>query len=371
MKKLLFVLLLILCCFMLPVEADRGAFPVLSAQAAILIDARSGFPLYEKNADLELPMASTTKILTALITLENAEVFDEAVLITPQMAAVEGSSMGLRAGWQVRLSSLAAGMLLASGNDAANAAAIALGGTLENFAALMNARAEELGLSHTHFETPSGLDGPEHHSSARDLALLAREAMKNERFAELTSSREAKVEILSPKMTLTFGNHNKLLRLCEGCIGVKTGYTKRAGRCLVSCVEREGVCLIAVTLNDPDDWNDHLSLYEAGYSKLLRRNSPEVSLQIPVIGGEREAVAAFCDPIEVPLFEGEALETQICCPALLYAPIEQGEIVGYAVFTLGGEIVAQAPLTAIERCAASSKEVKLSLWEKIKKFFWT
>ena len=371
MKKLLFVLLLILCCFMLPVEADRGAFPVLSAQAAILIDARSGFPLYEKNADLELPMASTTKILTALITLENAEVFDEAVLITQESASVEGSSMGLREGWQVRLSSLAAGMLLASGNDAANAAAIALGGTLENFAALMNARAEELGLSHTHFETPSGLDGPEHYSSARDLAMLAREAMKNERFAALASSREAKTEILSPKMTLTLGNHNKLLRLCEGCIGVKTGYTKRAGRCLVSCVEREGVRLIAVTLNDPDDWNDHLALFEAGFSSLSQRNIPEVSVRIPVIGGERGKVAVSSGLIRLPLFEGEEIETQLSCPALLYAPIEQGENLGCAVIRLGGEVIAQAPLTAIERCAASSEEVKLSLWEKIEKFFRT
>ena len=228
MKRFFFALILSAAvCF----SVSARAAP--SAQAAILIDGRNGYTVFESNDDLELPMASTTKIMTALLTLEAAEVFDEAVLITPEMISVEGSSMGLHEGWQVRLSSLAAGMLLASGNDAANAAA--------------------MGLSHTRFVTPSGLAAPDHYSSARELAALAREAMKNERFAALVKSRTAQVEILSSKMTLTYENHNKLLRLCEGCIGVKTGYTKRAGRCLVSCCKRGGIRLFAVTLNAPDD----------------------------------------------------------------------------------------------------------------------
>ena len=248
MKRFFFALILSAAvCF----SVSARAAP--SAQAAILIDGRNGYTVFESNDDLELPMASTTKIMTALLTLEAAEVFDEAVLITPEMISVEGSSMGLHEGWQVRLSSLAAGMLLASGNDAANAAAIALGGTPENFAGLMNERARLMGLSHTRFVTSSGLDDPDHYSSARELAALAREAMKNERFAALVKSRTAQVEILSSKMTLTYENHNKLLRLCEGCIGVKTGYTKRAGRCLVSCCKRGGIRLFAVTLNAPDD----------------------------------------------------------------------------------------------------------------------
>ena len=187
-----------LLCLGLPVSA-RGEELAVSARSAVLLSGESGAVLWEKNPRERLPMASTTKIMTALLTLEEAErAGDPAVDITEEMAAVEGSSMGLQAGDRLTLANLAAGMLLASGNDAANAAALFLDGSQEGFARRMNSRAEEIGMKDTHFVTPSGLDAEDHFSTAYDLALLAREALENEAFAELAASPRCEVTFIEP-----------------------------------------------------------------------------------------------------------------------------------------------------------------------------
>ena len=231
----------------------------ISAASAIVLDAATLEVLYQKNADEERPIASTTKILPSLIACESGKL-DETVNVTWDMVNTEGSLLGLRENDQITLRDLVAGMLLPSGNDAANAAAIYLSGSLEDFAAVMNRKAAELGLHRSLFVTPSGLDAGDHHSTARDMAVLTANALKNTDFSKIFKMPSADIRINGE--THTIYNHNRLLQELEGCIGGKTGFTEKAGRCLVSAAERNGNTLVCVTLGAPDDWNDHKKLYE-------------------------------------------------------------------------------------------------------------
>ena len=239
--------------------------PQVSAHAAVLYDPVTGTVLFEKNSREILPMASTTKIMTALLAFES-DLVDAPVTVTEEMTAVEGSSMGLKPGDVLPLRELARGMMMASGNDGANAVALFLGETAEGFAEMMNARAAEIGMKQTCFVTPSGLDAEGHGSTAYDMALLAAEAMRCPAFSETVGQYSLLVDFLEPEKRVRYDNHNRLLHMYEGCSGIKTGFTKKAGRCLVSSAERDGVALICVTLNAPDDWNDHTVLYDYGFS---------------------------------------------------------------------------------------------------------
>ena len=247
----LWVLCLIFCITPAVAEALE-----VSATAAVLMDADMGQVLYEKNGDRQMLIASTTKIMTALVVLEHAAP-DDVITVTPNHMA-EGSSMYLRAGETVRVEELLYGLLLCSGNDAALALTECAGG-LTPFVALMNEKAAALGMAHTSFANPNGLDADGHYSTARDMAVLAAAAVENPTFRRICSSRSVTIG------QRTMENHNRLLRQVEGCIGLKTGYTKAAGRTLVSCAERGGCRLIAVTLRDSDDWADHAALYEYGF----------------------------------------------------------------------------------------------------------
>ncbi len=341
----------------------------LSAQSAVLIAADTGSVVYEKNADEKRSMASTTKIMTALLALEAAEDSgDPTVEITGEMVAVEGSSMGLRAGDEITLTNLAAGMLLASGNDAANAAALYLAGSQEEFADLMNRRAEEIGMENTHFVTPSGLDDEEHYSTAYDMALLAREAMKNTAFRHLASSANLQVEFAEPEKKVSYTNHNKLLWQYPGCIGVKTGFTKKSGRCLVSAAERDGVTLIAVTLNAPDDWNDHAALLDYGFSALesVSFDGADFSADLPLVGSYRESLrvrGGTGGSVTLPKEEAGRVTCRVLLPAFCYAPIEEGEQVGKLQYYLDGSPVYSVPLLAEESAVFAPKE--LGFWEKL------
>lgn len=232
----------------------------LSAEHAILMDAGSGRVLYEKNADSRSLIASTTKIMTALVICEQCNVLDR-VQIMPEAVGIEGSSMYLQAGEVLTVQELLYGLMLQSGNDAAVALAIYCGGTVEGFAQLMNDEARRIGLTGTHFENPNGLDHENHYSTARDLAKLTAYAMENEIFAKTVSTKS--IQVGGRSLT----NHNKLLWRYEGADGVKTGYTKAAGRILVSSATRDGRQLIAVTINAPDDWNDHARLLDYGFGQ--------------------------------------------------------------------------------------------------------
>lgn len=353
----------------LPITADAAEEPGVSAQSAILISADDGTVIYEKNAHEQLAMASTTKIMTALLTLEEAERSgNPAVEITEEMVRVEGSSMGLLAGNRLTLTSLAEGMLLASGNDAANSAALYLGGSQEGFGELMNARAQELGMTETHFVTPSGLDDEAHYSTAYDMALLARAALENPEFARIAGSAHLQVEFLEPAQKLSYANHNKLLRMYEGCIGVKTGFTKKAGRCLVSAARREGTTLIAVTLNAPDDWNDHTAMLDYGFATVktleLTGSCPET---LPVVGAVQGSVGIRAGQgirLSLSVEEAERVTSRVLLPKFLYAPVAEGERVGRVQYLLDGQEIYSVPILAAESLTAAEPPEPAG-WEKI------
>ena len=352
----------------------RAAGPEVSAQSAVVLTADTGTVLFEKDGHTPRPVASTTKIMTALLALEAAqEQGDPLVDITQEMVAVEGSSMGLQAGDSISLTGLAAGMLLASGNDAANAAALYLDGSLESFAARMNQRAAALGMEDTHFVTPSGLDGEDaqglgHLSTAYDMALLARAALEDQAFRQLCSSPSLAVEFAEPVKRVTYTNHNKLLTQYQGCVGVKTGFTKEAGRCLVSAAERDGALLIAVTLNAPNDWEDHAALLDYGFTQVepYPLAGGDVRLTVPVVGSPVEAVSlrgSNGGEVTLPLGQGAQVERVVHAPKFLYAPVEAGEQVGEICWYLEGQLLGSAPLTAAG--AAPLQEKAPSLWERL------
>lgn len=352
----------------------RAAGPEVSAQSAVVLTADTGTVLFEKDGHTPRPVASTTKIMTALLALEAAqEQGDPLVDITQEMVAVEGSSMGLQAGDSISLTGLAAGMLLASGNDAANAAALYLDGSLESFAARMNQRAAALGMEDTHFVTPSGLDGEDaqglgHLSTAYDMALLARVALEDQAFRQLCSSPSLAVEFAEPVKRVTYTNHNKLLAQYQGCVGVKTGFTKEAGRCLVSAAERDGALLIAVTLNAPNDWQDHTALLDYGFSQMepYQLAGGDVRLTVPVVGSPVEVVSlrgSNGGEVTLPLGQGAQVERVVRVPKFLYAPVEAGEQVGEICWYLEGQLLGSAPLTAAG--AAPLQEKAPSLWERL------
>ena len=352
----------------------QAAGPEVSAQSAVVLTADTGTVLFEKDGHTPRPVASTTKIMTALLALEAAqEQGDPLVDITQEMVAVEGSSMGLQAGDSISLTGLAAGMLLASGNDAANAAALYLDGSLESFAARMNQRAAALGMEDTHFVTPSGLDGVDaqglaHLSTAYDMALLARAALEDQAFRQLCSSPSLAVEFAEPVKRVTYTNHNKLLTQYQGCVGVKTGFTKEAGRCLVSAAERDGALLIAVTLNAPNDWEDHTALLDYGFSQVepYQLAGGDVRLTVPVVGSPEEAVSlrgSNGGEVTLPLGQGAQVERVVHAPKFLYAPVEAGEQLGEICWYLEGQLLGSAPLTAAG--AAPLQEKAPSLWERL------
>ena len=352
----------------------RAAGPEVSAQSAVVLTADTGTVLFEKDGHTPRPVASTTKIMTALLALEAAqEQGDPLVDITQEMVAVEGSSMGLQAGDSISLTGLAAGMLLASGNDAANAAALYLDGSLESFAARMNQRAAALGMEDTHFVTPSGLDGEDaqglgHLSTAYDMALLARAALEDQAFRQLCSSPSLAVEFAEPVKRVTYTNHNKLLTQYQGCVGVKTGFTKEAGRCLVSAAERDGALLIAVTLNAPNDWADHAALLDYGFSQVepYQLAGGDVRLTVPVVGSPVEVMSlrgSNGGEVTLPLGQGAQVERVVHAPKFLYAPVEAGEQVGEICWYLEGQLLGSAPLTAAG--AAPLQEKAPSLWERL------
>ena len=327
------------CLLAAVLPANVGAVGT-SAQSAILIDADSGRVLYEQNADEPRLIASITKIMTAVVALERCPL-DRAYTVTAEDMA-EGSSMYLQLGEQVTMEELLYGLMLPSGNDAALAVAHCAAGSLEDFVAEMNRKAEALGMENTSFANPNGLDDEDHYSTARDMAVLTAYALKNEAFCRIVSTRS----VIIGQRTLT--NHNKLLSSYEGCIGVKTGYTKAAGRTLVSAARRDGQTLVAVTLSDGNDWLDHTNLLDYGFSAYPREtllSTGEQVTTLPVKGGTCREVAlvAKCSMF-YPVAAGEEITFAVECPAAVTAPLPAGTVVGRVVAYCGGVEAGAAPL---------------------------
>jgi len=297
-----------------------------------------GAIVYSRNEDAPMLIASTTKIMTAILVLENCGL-DDIVDIESEYCAVEGSSMYLRAGESYTVKELLEGLMLASGNDAARALACHVAGSEKGFAAMMNKKAEELGMSKSRFANPHGLNADGHYSTALDMAKLMAYCMRNEEFAGICSARSANIK------GKTFLNHNKLLYMYPGCIGGKTGYTEKAGRCLVSCAEREGMRMICVTLSAPDDWNDHKKLYDAAFEEYCCRDlSESLKFEIPVISGIGEAALLCSKPTKVFCSKKDELSIMAEMPKFVFAPVKAGEEGGKYKVMLGGECIAEGSL---------------------------
>lgn len=340
-----------IAAFLLAIPFELSVFADaigVSAQSAVLMCANSGEVLFEKNAHKRLSMASTTKIMTSLLALE-AGIPETEITVTKEMVSVEGTSMGLMAGDSVSLRELVYGMLLQSGNDAANTVAYVIGGGPEGFAKLMNERAAQIGMENTNFVTASGLDDKNHYSTAYDMALLACESIENPEFAAICSQKTAKLTYGNPPYARTLTNHNRLLWKYPDAIGVKTGFTKKSGRCLVSAAERNGIVLVAVTLNAPSDWNDHISMFEYGFSQCeaVSMGCDLGNARLKVVGGEAQAVAVRLSYQPVWL-NGKDCKVGIRIKPFEYAPVNAGEIVGTAVFFSGNKIIDEVPIEAAE-----------------------
>ena len=332
----------------------------VNAEAAVVMDADSGRLLYAQNPDKRLANASTTKIMTALLTLEQPDQ-DRYFTVDSDAIQVEGTTMGLQPGDSVTLHQLAAGMLLPSGNDAANAAAVEIAGSEEAFVRLMNQRAAELGLENTQYRNPSGLDAEGHYSSARDLATLAAHALENEDFADIVSKQEIRLAFGNPPYNRSLYTTNKLLERYPYAIGVKTGYTDDAGLCLVTAAEKDGTRLIIVTLNGKDDVNTHMRLYEHFFPLLARVDLSGFTegLSVPVTGGTRDSVAAVpaAEP-EAALLEREydELTREVELPQFVYAPVEAGQVLGEVRLLSGDKVVWQSALVADSDVPALTRE---------------
>lgn len=360
MKKYL-VVFICLCLCIFPVKVKALS---VDAKAAIVINADTGEVIFEQNANACLPMASTTKIMTALLLCESGGL-DETLTVTDKMVRVEGSSMGLLAGDTVSKRDLLYGMMLASGNDAANVTAYLLGGTVDGFVRLMNQKAAVLGLKNTHFDTPSGLDGDTHYTTALDLAILTRYALKNPEFAAAASSKSATLCYGNPPYRRTLTNHNKMLKNYEGCIGVKTGFTKKSGRCLVTAAKRQGETVIAVTLNCPDDWNTHRALLDYGFEKteVVELTPAETSYTLPVISGTEEEIIINIEPYKTSKVTDGSFTATVNLPLFLYAPLEKGEQIGTVVYKKNDAVIEEVPITISK--AIGVKPAKKNFFETI------
>lgn len=359
-----------------PIEISADNLGI-SAQSAVVIEQTTGKILYSKNENAKRPIASTTKIMTTLLTLESGNL-DEQFTVNSDAIKVEGSSMGLKEGDIVTKRALCYGMLLPSGNDAANASAVKLAGSFEKFSLMMNNRAKEIGMANTNFVTPSGLDAKNHFSTAYDMALLTREAMKNPEFCKICCQSSAKVCFGNPPYDRWLKNSNKLLNNYKGCIGVKTGFTDDAGRCLVSSAEKNGVRLICITLKAPDDWNDHKKMLDYGFSLLKKERliAPEIQSEICLAGGFDDTVKIKVGELpEIPFVQGDSqkVTSKVLLPQFVYAPVKSGDIVGNIKYFFDGREIAEVTIIAIENIEANIIEKKPSLFqnakEKIKGFF--
>ena len=332
---------LLLAALPLPRTAEAEEDPGVSARCAVLMGPE-GEILWEKNARERSLIASTTKLMTALVTVRHSRMEDR-VTVPAACCGIEGSSMYLAPGEEYSVEQLLTGLLLASGNDAAETLALHCAGSEEGFVAWMNEEAARLGLKDSHFMNPHGLDEEGHYSTAADLGQLMAACMGQPELAKILGRTDALIHDNS------YVNHNKLLRRCPGCLGGKTGYTQAAGRCLVSCCEREGTRLYCVTLADPEDWADQMALYDWGFARYVTRSVTEnLRYMLPVYGGEKAAISLRAE--ELPLFlpKDAALELRLELPRFALAPIRAGSTLGLVTLLRDGEELGRAPLVAAE-----------------------
>lgn len=345
----------------------RTAPPATSAASYALFDPTSGEFLAEKDATTRRPMASTTKIMTALVALERLSP-SETVTVPDEAVGIEGSSIYLFKGEQITVRTLLYALMLSSANDAATALALHTAGSIEAFATMMNDKATALQLHDTHFCNPHGLHDAQHYTTARDLARLTAAALENATFAEIVSTKRYSAPQIGTNATRLFVNHNRLLRTFNGAIGVKTGFTRASGRCLVSAAAREGLSLIAVTLHAPSDWQDHTALLEWGFSNYVSFSPSVPPVTLPVVGGIQKTVSLQpATPIRLTL---PADHGSITCtteaPRFLFAGFSSGARKGRVVYYIEGKVLAETALVTTEGVSLPPPP---TLWERMKNLF--
>lgn len=369
MKKTITVFLLFL--FLFPAFGIFAGASGISAKSYICVAGGTLDILASEDIYTHRGMASTTKIMTAVLAIESGRLGD-TVTINEERIKAEGTSLGLHDGDKLSLYDLTAAMLLSSGNDAANAVALFLAGSFPAFAEKMNEKAGALHMENTHFVTPSGLDDENHYSCAWDMAVLADYALKDPIFRKMVSMRTFSFQTLDGRR-ISVSNHNKLLSYVDGCIGIKTGFTKKSGRCLVSAARRDGKTVIVVTLSAPDDWNDHRKLFSEAFDRLIPVYLPlDLPQEMTVVGGEADAVPcdvgslaalyAFSEPSEV--------RAELYFSPFVYAPVNEGDVLGSVRFMRGERLLSEQPITAWGSVAAKGPEKKESLIEKIRNFIF-
>lgn len=345
----------------------------ICARAAVVMDVKSGRVLYSKNMSEKLPMASTTKIMTTLVAVESGRL-DEIVKVSRRAAAVEGSSIYLREGEKHPVEDLLYAIMLRSGNDASTAVAEHLGGTVENFVTMMNEKAKAIGALNTHFVNPHGLDANGHYTTAYDLALITAYALRNPKFAEIVRTKKRTIE--GPpdvNWDRTMVNKNKMLWQFDGGDGVKTGYTGKAGRCLVSSATRDGMHLVAVVLNCGPMWEDSSALLEYGfknyaYEKLV--NKDEIYNVVEVKNGKEKFVPVKpSEDFSIPLRQNEKESVRIksTIKHKAEAPLKRGDKAGTLEIYLEDKLIGAVPLEYDGSVESSSPAyyLKKILWDFI------
>lgn len=347
LKRICFALALL---FLIPVNAYANDVSI-SASSSVVIDAQTKDVIFSKNMNTCRSMASTTKIMTCLIACETNRQ-NEIITITDEMLnGAIGSLIYLNVGDEISFLDLIKGAMLASGNDCANALAVSISGSVDAFVGLMNNKADELGMKNTFFVTPSGLDEGNHHSTAYDMAILASSAVENGLFKSICSMKSADITVNGNKKTIY--NHNKLLGYSDNCFGVKTGYTDKAGRCLVSAYEYEGNTIIIVTLNAPNDWDDHKKLFTKA-KKVYKKRKINEEYSIAVVGSSKSYVncKASCS-----LHSKNELTTKAFYFPFQYAPLKSGDKVG-TLFVFENEVLIKTVDIIVEE--------EIELWQTTK-----
>ncbi len=363
-KKILSILLIFTTITL--INTNVNAY---SARSYCLYDPITKRVLASYNMQNKMSMASTTKIMTALIVCEICKL-DDIVEITDEMIAVEGSSIGLQVGDKISYECLLYGLMLESGNDAALAIAVSISGSAKNFAMLMNKRAKKIGMKSTNFVTPNGLDDEFHYTTAYDMAMLGGVAMNNTLFESVVGTKTYKAVYNYGETFRTYYNHNRLLSILDGAEGIKTGFTKKSGRCLVSSCKRNGVRLIAVTLNDGNDWNDHKALYDYGFKQYQQTSLPQISKYIKVVGGKTDEIKVASNKCDIYFYDGlcSLIKSKVYLPKFIYAPIKKGDKIGFIEYYYNKEVIALVDVIALEEVQKNIIEIpKLTVFLNILK----
>ncbi len=369
-KLAICIILNMMLILLLPGFSQAAEPPQITATGAALIDKETGQILYAKNGDTKRPPASLTKVLTGIIVIENSKL-DEIVVTSKKAAYQEGSSIYLIPGEKLTVKEMLYGILLASGNDAAVALAEHVGGSVEEFAKMMNAKAKEIGAKNSNFVNPSGMPAENHYSTALDLAKIMRYAMQNDIFREIISTKYKTISWPGYDWDRGLRNHNKLLWRYDGCDGGKTGYTKNAGRCLLSSSTRNGRTVIAVTLNSPDDWFENSKLMDYGFEnykniEIVKADSLIHTLSWPEAkGGELGLYVK--KPVTVTIEKGGKLKINkiITLNKEISLPISKGEKVGQIEYRLGEKLHVSRDLFADRELVYQSFFLRLLSWLQI------